>query len=34
MIIHAVFLLPKPETTSEELQNAMERVKALQDTIP
>lgn len=34
MIVHAVFLLPKPETTHEELQHAMELAKALQHKIP
>ena len=34
MIIHAVFLQLKPETTSEEIQAAMEHVKALQQKIP
>ena len=34
MFIHAVFLLPKPEATTEELQAAVERVKALQQKIP
>ena len=34
MIIHAVFLQLKPETTSEEIQAAVERVKALQQKIP
>jgi heme-degrading monooxygenase HmoA len=34
MIIHAVFLLPKSETTSEEISIAMDQVRALQQKIP
>lgn len=34
MIIHAVFLQPKAETTHEEIQAALESVKALQEKIP
>lgn len=34
MIIHAVFLLPKPETTIEEMLAAMDHARALQQKIP
>lgn len=34
MIIHAVFLLPKPEATREELEAAMQKAKALKEKIP
>ena len=34
MIIHAVFLLPKPEATSTELDVAMEKARALKGKIP
>ena len=34
MITHAVFLLPRPEATSTELDAAMEKARALKDKIP
>ncbi len=34
MMIHAVWLQPKPDTTEEELQAVLERVKELKDLIP
>lgn len=34
MILHMVFLQPKPETTQEEMLAALERVKALKGVIP
>ncbi len=34
MIIHAVLLLPKPEVPSEELDEVMEKAKALKGKIP
>jgi len=34
MITHIVLLQPKPETTSEELEAVLERVKALKGQIP
>ena|SRR5579884_811610 len=34
MILHMVFLQPKPETTREEMLTVLERVKALKGQIP
>ncbi len=34
MILHVVLLQPKPETTPEEIQHALELVKVLKETIP
>lgn len=34
MVLHIVLLQPKPETTQEEIQQALDLVKALQETIP
>lgn len=34
MIIHTLLLQPKPETTEEEMQAVLERVKALKEKIP
>lgn len=34
MITHVVLLLPKPGVTKEELESAMEKVKALKQKIP
>jgi len=34
MIIHTLLLQPKPETTKEEMQSVLARVKALKDKIP